>query len=156
MRPNGAVHLDLTPLPELGELREVVYWGDGQEAPDAEYLKALTPLALAVWYMDDGSFALRSKGLQERTAGGSGRIEICVQAMSEGSRARLADHLRDTYGIECGSVVPDPRQGGPHDDDGWYPSSRRSSRPTFTHRWSTSCSPLPWAVRRRAGVRRAA
>jgi recombination protein RecA len=49
--------------------------------------------------MDDGSFTLRSKGVQERTAGGTGRIEICVEAMSPGSRDRLARYLRDTYGL---------------------------------------------------------
>jgi recombination protein RecA len=99
-RPNGSVHVDLTPLPELGELREVVYWGDGKKHLTWDYLKALTPLALAVWYMDDGSFTERSKGLQARTAGGSGRSEICVEAMSEGSRERLAQHLHDAYGLE--------------------------------------------------------
>ena len=50
--------------------------------------------------MDDGSFTLRSKGVQERTAGGTGRIEICVEAMSPGSRDRLVRYLRDTYGLE--------------------------------------------------------
>jgi recombination protein RecA len=50
--------------------------------------------------MDDGSFTLRSKGLQERTAGGSGRIEICVEAMTDGTRVRLRDHLRDTHGLD--------------------------------------------------------
>ncbi len=100
VRPNGSVHVDLTPLPELGELREVVYWGDGKKHLTWDYLKALTPLALAVWYMDDGSFSERSKGLQARTAGGSGRAEICVEAMSEGSRERLAQHLRDAFGLE--------------------------------------------------------
>ena len=59
--------IDLTPLPELGELREAVYFGDGKKHLSWDYLKALTPLALAIWYMDDGSFTLRSKGLQERT-----------------------------------------------------------------------------------------
>src|SRR5215203_3839332 len=66
VRPSGAVHVDLTPLPELGELREVVYWGDGKKHLTEDYLKALTPLALSIWYMDDGSLAVRSKGLQER------------------------------------------------------------------------------------------
>jgi len=65
-----------------------------------EYLKALTPLALAIWFMDDGTFALRSKGLQERTAGGSGRVEFCIEALSEGSRDRLVDYLRDTHGFK--------------------------------------------------------
>ena len=105
VRPNGAVHVDLSPLPELSELREVVYWGDGKKHLSEEYLKALTPLALAIWYMDDGSLAVRSKGVQARTAGGSGRVQFCVEALSSGSRDRLVDYLRDTHGVEC-SVQP--------------------------------------------------
>jgi recombination protein RecA len=96
----GAQFVDFTPLPELGELHRSVYLGAGRKFLSEEYLKALTPLALAIWYMDDGSFALRSKGLQQRTMGGSGRIEICVEAMTEGTRVRLRDYLRDTYGLE--------------------------------------------------------
>jgi len=96
----GAVFADFTPLPELAELHDVVYLGDGKKHLTWDYLKALTPLALAIWYMDDGSFTLRSKGLQERTKGGSGRIEICVEAMSPGSRERLVRHLRDSYGLD--------------------------------------------------------
>jgi len=95
----GAVFADFSPLAELAELREAVYFGDGKKHITWDYLKNLTPLALAVWYMDDGSFTLRSKGVQERTAGGTGRIEICVEAMSPGSRDRLACYLRDTYGL---------------------------------------------------------
>jgi len=96
----GASFVDFTPLPELAELQRAVYLGDGKKFFSEEYLKALTPLALAIWYMDDGSFALRSKGLQERTTGGSGRIEICVEAMTEGTRLRLRDYLCDTYGLD--------------------------------------------------------
>ena len=95
----GAVFADFTPLPELGELREAVYFGDGKKHLSWDYLKSLTPLALAVWYMDDGGFTLRSKGVQERTAGGTGRIGICVEAMSPGSRERLAHDLRDAHGL---------------------------------------------------------
>ncbi len=96
----GAVFVDLSPLPELGELREVVYWGDGKRQLTDDYLKSLSPLALAVWFMDDGSFTERSKGVQVRTAGGSGRVEFCVEAMSEASRVRLADFLRDVHGVD--------------------------------------------------------
>jgi recombination protein RecA len=100
-RTNGkAVFTDFTPLPELDELRKAVYFGDGKKHLSWDYLKALTPLALAIWYMDDGGFSLRSKGLQERTSGGSGRIEICVEAMSPGSRQRLLEYLRDTYDLD--------------------------------------------------------
>jgi len=96
----GATFVDFTPLPELGELQRAVYLGDGKKFLSEDYLKALTPLALAIWYMDDGSFTLRSKGLQKRTADGSGRIEICVEAMTEGTRIRLCDYLRDTHGLD--------------------------------------------------------
>src|ERR1700741_1950503 len=100
MNDKGAHFVDFTPLPELAELQRAVYLGDGKKFLSEEYIKALTPLALAVWYMDDGSFTVRSQGLQQRTLGGSGRIEICVEAMSEGSRVRLRDYLRDTHGLD--------------------------------------------------------
>ena len=96
----GAVFADFTPLPELAELYDAVYFGDGKKHLSWDYLKALTPLALAIWYMDDGSFTVRSKGVQERTQGGSGRITICVEAMSPGTRDRLTQYLRDTHGLD--------------------------------------------------------
>jgi recombination protein RecA len=95
----GAGFVDLTPLPELAELREAVYWGDGRKTLSYDFLKALTPLALAIWYMDDGSFQSRAKGLQERTRDGSGRSEICVEAMSEGSRERLLEVLAGQFDL---------------------------------------------------------
>ncbi len=95
----GAGFVDLTPLPELAELREAVYLGDGHKHLSWEYLKALTPLSLAIWYCDDGSFQSRAKGRQERTKDGSGRSEICVQTLSPGSRERLLDHLAHTFDL---------------------------------------------------------
>jgi recombination protein RecA len=95
----GAGFVELTPLPELAEVREAVYLGDGHKHLSWEYLKALTPLALAVWYCDDGAFQVRAKGLPERTRQGSGRSEICVEAMSPGSRQRLVEHLAGTFDL---------------------------------------------------------
>jgi recombination protein RecA len=95
---NGAVFYDLQPLPELAELRAAVYVA-GKKVFSHEFLKRLTPLSLAIWYMDDGSFALRAKGVQERTRDGSGRSEVCIQAMEPGTRTRLVDYLADTWGI---------------------------------------------------------
>ena len=105
----GAVFHDVQPLPELAELRESVYIGAKKVLSD-DYLKRLTPLSLAVWYMDDGSFALRSKGLQARTEGGSGRSEICVEAFSADSRQRLRDHLADTWSIDAKLTIRGERQ----------------------------------------------
>lgn len=96
----GAVFYDLPPLPELGELRHAVYF-DGKKTLSEDFLKALTPLSLAIWYMDDGCYTERAKGRQARTADGSGRIEICVEAMEPTTRQRLSRYLTDTWGIEA-------------------------------------------------------
>lgn len=105
VRPSDeAVAFDLTPLPELAELRRAVYIG-GKKIFSDDYLKQLTPLSLAIWYMDDGSFSNRSKGLQERTKDGSGRSEICVEAMEATTRARLVAYLADTWGINAKLVA---------------------------------------------------
>jgi recombination protein RecA len=106
----GAVFADFTALPELAEIHDAVYFGDGKKHLSWDYLKALTPLALAVWYADDGSFTVRSKGVQERTREGSGRIEICVEAMSVGSRDRLVQYLRDTRGLDVRLTLKGARQ----------------------------------------------
>ena len=98
-RADGATFADVRPLPELAELRHATYVG-GKKVFDHDYLKRLTPLALAVWYMDDGTFTLRAKGVQERTRDGSGRSEICIEAMEPTTRQRLLEHLRDTWGIQ--------------------------------------------------------
>ncbi len=95
---SGAVFYDVQPLPELAELRQAVYVG-GKKVFSYDYLKRLTPLSLAIWYMDDGSFSLRAKGVQERTRDGSGRSDICIEAMEPTTRTRLVDHLADTWGI---------------------------------------------------------
>jgi recombination protein RecA len=98
--PSGAVFHDLTPLPELAELRRAVYVG-GKKVISHDYLKQLTPLSLAIWYMDDAGSSLRAGGQRRRTAGGSDRVEICVEAMSPNSRVRLREWLADTWGIEA-------------------------------------------------------
>ncbi len=65
---DGAVFYDFHPLAELAELRRAVYV-DGKKILSEDYLKWLTPLSLAIWYMDDGCYTERAKGLQERHQG---------------------------------------------------------------------------------------
>src|SRR5579871_1598072 len=92
------VFFDVRPLPELAELRHAVCTPDGKVF-SYDYLKRLTPLSLALWYMDDASFSIRAKGVQERTRDGSGRAEICIQAMEPTTRARLVEYLADTWDL---------------------------------------------------------
>jgi recombination protein RecA len=94
----GAVFYDIQPMAELAELRAAVY-SDNGKVFSSDYLKQLTPLSLAIWYMDDGTFTLRAKGLQRRTADGSGRSDIRVRAMEPTTRTRLVEYLADTWSI---------------------------------------------------------
>src|SRR5262249_14542056 len=96
----SALLSDVQPLPALAQLRDAVYI-DGKKVFGHDYLKQLTPLSLAIWYMDDGSFTIRAKGLQKRTRDGSGRSEICVQAMEPTTRERLRAYLADVHGINA-------------------------------------------------------
>ncbi len=104
----GSAHVRLAPLPELDVLGEVMHWGDGKTHLTDDVIKALTPLSLAIWYMDNGTFVPRSTGIRERTAGGSGRAEVDVEAMSTGSRDRLAACLRDVHGVDCSVSLRGP------------------------------------------------
>jgi recombination protein RecA len=105
----GAVFHDVTPLVELAELRQAVYV-DGKKVFGHDHLKQLTPLSLAVWYQDDGTFAMRAKGVQARTRDGSGRSEICVEAMEPGTRQRLLECLADTWGIQAKLTLRGPER----------------------------------------------
>ena len=55
--------------------------------------------------MDDANFSIRSKGLQKRTAGLTGRATICVEAMEPATRERLVAYLADTWGIRAKLVA---------------------------------------------------
>ena len=88
---DGDSFWDSTPLPELHDLRRSVY-RLGVKQFDATYLESLSPLALALWYMDDGNLTIR--GTRE-----SGRIAICVEAMSIDTQQRLVTMLRDRFSV---------------------------------------------------------
>jgi len=90
----GGLMVETTPLVELDSLRQAVYVG-AKKVLSWDYLKELTPFALAIWYLDDGTFAERRKD------GSAGRSEIVVEAMEAASRQRLVDLLNDTYGLSC-------------------------------------------------------
>ena len=90
----GGLMVETTPLAELDALRDAVYFG-GKKVFSWDYLKELTPLAIAIWYMDDGGFQVR------RNNGSAGRSEICVEAMETSTRQRLVSLLNDTYQLSC-------------------------------------------------------
>ncbi len=88
----GAHFWDSTPLVELFDLRLDVYC-DGRKDFSRSYLDRLTALSLAIWYMDDGHLDLRPPS-RER-----GRVDICVEGMTEDTRDRLVEVLSERFGI---------------------------------------------------------
>ncbi len=84
---------DSTPMPELHDTRRSAYQL-GVKQFDQKYLDSLSPLALALWYMDDGSLTIRGK--RE-----NGRIAICVEGMSIDTQHRLVAMLRDRFGVDA-------------------------------------------------------
>jgi recombination protein RecA len=101
----GGVAVDLMPLTELGPLRYEVYLKPGTSrgvkrfTPD--FLKAVGPLGLAIWYQDDFGFTIRSLGKQTRTGGVTGRAVVCVDAMEPETQVRVTEWLKDTWGLDC-------------------------------------------------------
>ncbi|HEY9391560.1 MAG TPA: LAGLIDADG family homing endonuclease [Mycobacteriales bacterium] len=88
----GAGPVGFAALTELDELCQAVYLGGDHKHIGWEYLKALTPLALAVWYMDGGRLTVDPDGQE--------RVEIPAGSVSTGSCLRLVDFLRDTHGLD--------------------------------------------------------
>lgn len=89
----GAVFCDLKPLPELYKLRQSIY-REKHKFLTPEFITSLTPLSLAIWYMDDGHLDIRDK--QKTKA----RIQICIKAIHPQSRPLLQTHLETKYDIK--------------------------------------------------------
>jgi len=95
------IKFDLTPLPELFPLRQEIYQ-DGHKVLSSDFLSALTPLSLAIWYMDDAHLDIRNKAQTKA------RIQICVKAIALQSQSQIQILLKSRYDIEtnlgyCGS-----------------------------------------------------
>ncbi|OGZ72455.1 MAG: recombinase RecA [Candidatus Staskawiczbacteria bacterium RIFCSPLOWO2_01_FULL_37_25b] len=92
-RTKDSVNFDLTPLAELYPFKRAIYKYK-YKFFSADFISSLTPLSLAVWYMDDGSLDIRDKNKTK------GRINIVVQRMSPISRIYLKKMFKDRYDIK--------------------------------------------------------
>ena len=88
-----AIFCDLTPLPELFSIRRSMYI-NGKKFLTPEFISALTPFSLAIWYMDDAHLDIRDKKQTKA------RICICVEALEANSRSLLLEHIKYKYDIE--------------------------------------------------------
>ena len=154
---DGAVFHDMQPLTELAELREAVYVG-GKKVLSDDYLKRLTPLSLAVWYMDDGcvhACVRRDFSSEPSAEVGAPRsawrrcpptpVTVSFAISPTHGASRPSSSLEGKARKAVASV--------PHRRDGEVPGVDRSVRPSVDG--VQAAAALPRAVRRRAGVRRA-
>lgn len=74
--------------PFLNELHELCY-PNGKKQITKELLDHLTPLSIAVWYMDDGSVNKRYK-----------TIVLCTNCFSIEEQQLIIEHFVEKYGIE--------------------------------------------------------
>jgi len=92
-KTKNSIKFDLTPLPELYNLKKEVC-KNKHKFLSADFISKLTPLALAIWYMDDGHLDVRN--INKNKA----RIFICVQTIHPSSRIFITKMLKERYDIE--------------------------------------------------------
>ena len=84
--------------PFLNEAHRICYNRGGKKDITAQWLSHITPLALAVWYMDDGSLNKRYH-----------TIVLCTNSFSREGQRLAIDFLKERYGIDA---VLEPRRNG--------------------------------------------
>ena len=82
--------------PFLKEAHAICYSANGKKDISAQWLEHIDPLALAVWYMDDGS-------LNKRTH----TVVLCTNSFSREGQLLAIDFLKNRYGI---TAVLEPRR----------------------------------------------
>jgi recombination protein RecA len=95
MNVRGGHAFDTMPMYELRQIADLVYKenGKGGKRITREWLNRLSPLAVAIWYMDDGTFDNNRRY----------RAEISAHSFSYEDRQLLADWLAE-QGIEAKNV----------------------------------------------------
>ncbi|MCB9456111.1 MAG: recombinase RecA [Anaerolineaceae bacterium] len=91
----GGHSFDTIPMYELAKLHQMGYQ-DGQKNPSPELIERLSPLAVAIWYMDDGTFD-KQRGNRCSIAC-SGLPQEKQEMLVEWFQRRGIDARLDTYG----------------------------------------------------------
>ncbi len=80
------------PLGQLGELRKIFYPQGEKIVPESIERLLVSPIALAVWYQDDGTLDARKKD--------HWNSRIATYCFTKDDCYRLAETLRDNFDIE--------------------------------------------------------
>ena len=96
----GAVFADFSPLPELDELRQVVYFGDGKKHLTWDYLKALRPARPGRLVHGRRLLHRSVQGGPEAHRGRYGPHRDLCGSLQPGLAGAVVEYLRDTHGLD--------------------------------------------------------
>lgn len=82
--------------PFLNEVHKICYWNNGRKDISSLWLEQLTPLSIAVWYMDDGSLNKRYH-----------TVVLCTNSFSHEGQLLAINYLKEHYNI---NAVLEPRR----------------------------------------------
>lgn len=87
---------------EIDAVIESLYCGGRKKMVSRSYLNSLTPISLAVWYMDDGSFGKYSKG------GDYGSCYLHTQGFTLEENECIVSYFKEVWNV-CFKIKFDPR-----------------------------------------------
>lgn len=76
--------------PFLKEAHDICYWAQGKKDISQKWMEQITPLLLAVWYMDDGSLNKRYH-----------TIVLCTNSFSREGQLLAVDFLKQRFDIDA-------------------------------------------------------
>ena len=103
----GTFRLTTRSYSQIAEIHRELYDETGRKRITPEFLKRMTPLGLALWYLDDGSLITQDNKYARRTDGGishypSTRSTISMYGFTIDEARQLMDWLEKTWGLQGG------------------------------------------------------
>jgi DNA polymerase-3 subunit gamma/tau len=103
----GTFRLATRSFPQIAEIHRELYDGNGQKRVSREYLERLTPLGLALWYLDDGSLVTQDHKYTRKKDGGishypATRSTLSVHGLALEEARTIVDWLEEIWGVNGG------------------------------------------------------
>lgn len=105
--------------PYFTKIREMTYDSNGIKFVKRDTLNYLTPLGLALWYMDDGYLSLQMKRSRKNPYGGdryiydiphicSRKLKLATHCFPEEQQVIIKNYFRDVWNIDVMIYRPEP------------------------------------------------
>lgn len=103
----GTFRLATRSYPQIAQIHRELYDENGRKRISSDYLKRITPLGLALWYLDDGSLITQDNKYVCHSDGGTShypatRSTISVHSFSVDEARQIMRWLEETWGLQGG------------------------------------------------------